>query len=215
MHDTAMTIGDCFFKNYAEDYWKTIIEVGSMDVNGSLRAVAPSNVNYIGLDTDFGKSVDVKVSIGEPLPFRDNYADCLVSSSQLEHDEFFWMTFIEYARVIKPDGLIYINAPSNGDYHRYPNDNWRFYPDCGRVLAKWARRNGHDIQLIESFVANRENDIWNDFVAIFRKGGGEREKGKFIADEISCRNVWKVGASCPERESAIVQDRELFSSFAK
>lgn len=50
------------------------------------------------------------------------------------------MTFLEYARVIKPGGMIYINAPSNGDYHRYPDDNWRFYPDCGRVLKNGLRR---------------------------------------------------------------------------
>ncbi|NTF42805.1 methyltransferase domain-containing protein [Rhizobium rhizogenes] len=211
MHDTAMAIGQKFFDNYAESCWRTVIEVGSMDVNGSLRSVAPDNVTYLGLDAEYGKSVDIKVKIGDPLPFRDNFADCLVSSSQLEHDEFFWITFLEYARVIRPGGLIYINAPSNGDYHRYPNDNWRFYPDCGKVLKKWAQKNGYDVELIESFVANRQNDVWNDFVCIFRKGSEYVEKGKFVSDEISCRNVWKVGAQEPERFSAIVEDRELFS----
>lgn len=69
MHDTAMAIAQKLFSNDAESCWRIVIEVGSMDVNGSLRSVAPDNVTYLGLDTEYGKSVDIKLKIGDPFPF--------------------------------------------------------------------------------------------------------------------------------------------------
>ena len=54
-------------------------------------------------------------------------------------------------RVLKPAGLLYINAPSNGDYHRYPVDCWRFFPDSGVALQNWANRNGYECAMLESF----------------------------------------------------------------
>jgi hypothetical protein len=37
---------------------------------------------------------------------------------------------------------------------------------CGKALEEWAHRTGFALNLIESFVAERETDIWNDFVAV-------------------------------------------------
>jgi hypothetical protein len=72
-------------------------------------------------------------------------------------------------RVLKPTGLFYLNVPSNGDFHRWPVDCWRFYPDSGNALVTWAKRNGLNVALLESFVGKQKQDIWNDFVAVFVK----------------------------------------------
>ena len=72
-------------------------------------------------------------------------------------------------RVLKPTGLYYLCAPSNGPFHKYPVDCWRFYPDCGTALAKWANRNKVDAVMLESFTTQQDFGIWNDFVAIFAK----------------------------------------------
>jgi len=72
-------------------------------------------------------------------------------------------------RVLKPDGLLYLNAPANGAFHRYPVDCWRFYPDSANALVTWAKRNGMNPQVLESFTTRQRLDIWNDFVAIFVK----------------------------------------------
>jgi len=61
-------------------------------------------------------------------------------------------------------------------FHRYPVDCWRFYPDSGLALESWGRRSGFNCALLESFVGNRMNDIWNDFVAIFIKDKNHHEK---------------------------------------
>lgn len=218
MHTTAMRNGKLFFERYAQPDWRVVIDSGAMDVNGSLRSVCPQGILYIGADTEFGKSVDIRIDPHEGLPFREGFADCIVSSSQMEHDDFFWMTFLDYVRVVREGGLIYINAPSNGAYHRYPSDNWRFYPDAGHVLVKWARRNGLEVELVESFVSDKtsdaQGDVWCDFVAVFVKGVLTAAPARFIADEIACRNVWKWGATAPERVSGPTHDEEIIRRLA-
>jgi SAM-dependent methyltransferase len=170
MHDTAMQYGAAFFNTYlknTEDL--TIVDIGSQDVNGSLRSVAPTNNKYIGVDFAEAKGVDVVITDPYSLPFEDESVDAVVSSSCFEHSEFFWLLFNEALRILKPNGLLYINAPSNGIFHRYPVDCWRFYPDSGVALQNWGKRSGYNCVLLESFVGIRSNGIWNDFVAVFAK----------------------------------------------
>jgi SAM-dependent methyltransferase len=170
MHDTAMQYGAAFFNTYlknTEDL--TIVDIGSQDVNGSLRSVAPTNNKYIGVDFVEAKGVDVVITDPYSLPFEDQSVDAVVSSSCFEHSEFFWLLFNEALRILKPNGLLYINAPSNGIFHRYPVDCWRFYPDSGVALQNWGKRSGYNCALLESFVGIKSNDIWNDFVAVFVK----------------------------------------------
>lgn len=170
MHDTAMKFGKAFFENYLEHSKElTIVDIGSQDVNGSLRSVAPKNNNYIGLDFVNGDGVDSVITDPYKLPLENESVDVVVSSSCFEHSEFFWLTFIEALRILKPTGLLYLNAPSNGSYHRYPVDCWRFYPDSGIALQNWGIRSGYNCLLLESFVGLRNNDNWNDFVAVFIK----------------------------------------------
>lgn len=165
-----MEYGAAFFNTYlnnAKDL--TIADIGSQDVNGSLRSVAPPNNKYIGVDFTEGKGVDVVITDPYSLPFEDESVDVVVSSSCFEHSEFFWLLFNETLRILKPTGLLYINAPSNGVFHRYPVDCWRFYPDSGVALQNWGKRSGYNCALLESFVGMRKKDFWNDFVAVFVK----------------------------------------------
>lgn len=85
----------------------------------------------------------------------------------------FWVLFLDILRVLKPHGLFYLNVPSNGDFHRYPVDCWRFYPDSGNALVAWARRNGLRPALLESYTSDQADDQWNDFVAVFLKDGSQ------------------------------------------
>lgn len=177
MHDTAMEYGTVFFNTYLKNTKDlTIVDIGSQDVNGSLRSVAPPNNKYIGVDFVEAKGVDVVITDPYSLPFEDESVDVVVSNSCFEHSEFFWLLFNETLRILKPTGLLYINAPSNGSFHRYPVDCWRFYPDSGVALQNWGKRSGYNCALLESFVGMRKNDIWNDFVAVFVKD--ESNNGK-------------------------------------
>lgn len=168
MHPTALDNGQLFFQTYVHQPCR-VLDIGAQDVNGSLRQLAPSGCEYLGLDFVPGPGVDVVLADPYVLPFPDASADVVVSSSCFEHVEFFWLMFNELLRVLKPAGLFYLNAPSNGDYHRYPVDCWRFYPDAAMALVRWGQRSGYRPALLESFTTYQRLDVWNDSVAVFLK----------------------------------------------
>ena len=172
MHPTAMQNGREFFDCYAESVafeHPRVIEIGSQDVNGSLRSLFPARFEYIGVDFAEGRGVDLILDDPYRLPFESESADIVLSSSCFEHSEMFWLLFLEVLRVLKPTGLCYLNVPSNGDFHRWPVDCWRFYPDSARALISWARRNGINALLLESYTSTQIDGQWNDFVAVFLK----------------------------------------------
>ena len=170
MHDTAMEYGGKFFDTYLKNTKDlTIVDIGSQNVNGSLRSVAPQNNKYIGVDFVKGNGVDIVITDPYSLPFENESVDVIVSSSCFEHSEFFWLIFNESLRILKSTGLLYINVPSNGQVHRFPVDCWRFFPDSGLALQNWGKRSGYNCVLLESFIGIKNTDIWNDFVGIFAK----------------------------------------------
>lgn len=181
MHPSALMNCKMFFDTYGACFSANekvrVIEIGSQDVNGSLRQLAPSHFEYIGVDFVPGKGVDIVLDDPYKLPFESECADIVLSSSCFEHSEMFWLVYLEIMRVIKPRGLFYLNAPSNGPFHRYPVDCWRFYPNSGQALVTWARRNQMNSALLESYTSGQYDMQWNDFVAVFLKD--ETHAGEF------------------------------------
>jgi SAM-dependent methyltransferase len=117
-----------------------------------------------------GKNVDIVLH----LPYvwtelSSNSADVIVSGQAFEHIQFFWITMLEMARVLKPNGLCCILAPSSGPEHRYPMDCWRFYPDGMISLAQFAQ-----MEVIEAVTqwndpGYADSDPWHDSMLICRK----------------------------------------------
>jgi SAM-dependent methyltransferase len=189
VHDTAYIHGRIFRQTYWSDAFETVVEIGSQDVNGSLRSHFPEAAKYIGLDFEEGAGVDVLVTAGAPLPLDDESADIVLTSSAFEHDQQFWVTMLEMCRVLRPGGVLYINAPSNGEVHLYPIDAWRFYPDAGLALARWSRANGQPMRLLESFVAKPGDSGWADNIAVFQKDGGAVTFDNRMHERSECLNV--------------------------
>ena len=151
------------------------LEVGSRDVNGSILRDERTDVTWRSVDIEAGPGVTNVITDPYMYPFADESFDAVISTSVFEHMEFFWLAFLEMARVCKQNGYIYINVPSNGPIHRFPIDAWRFYPDAGSVLSNWAIKNGFKIALIESLMLNRSNEsAWVDSVYVFKKGGSNK-----------------------------------------
>ena len=176
MHDTAMTSGSLMGKVYGQAGF-TVVDVGGLSVNGSLRAAYEAQgMKYICIDIEAHPSVDIVVKPGDKLPFETASIDMVVSSSCFEHDPCFWITFKELCRIVKVGGYIYVNAPSNGTYHKHPGDNWRFYSDAGQALAYWSGYKMHDAEIIypvsvvETFHLLPVKDIWSDFVCVWKRG---------------------------------------------
>lgn len=167
MHQSAQKNALLFLHHYCKDLSsKRVLDVGSMNVNGCLKPIFIDAKEYIGLDQSEGRNVDI-VGSSHDIPFEDSCFDIVVSSSCFEHDDMFWVTFLEMCRVLKQGGFIYTMAPSCGPYHAYPVDNWRFYKDSWNALKKWAIKNEHDIDLVDSYVD--EGTHWGDSVGIFKK----------------------------------------------
>lgn len=203
MHDTAHAHARLFFELYWQPDFARVAELGSYDVNGRLRDHGPPGAAWIGMDMAPGPGVDVVVAPGAALPLPDAAADVAVTSSAFEHDIAFWDSFLELVRILRPGGLLYVNAPSNYAVHRYPLDCWRFYPDAGQALCEWAGRKGVAVTLAESFVGKQGGEGWCDFVAVFRKAGPGtlRRRGR-IADHMPAVNILDGGEGMPPRREA-------------
>ncbi len=119
----------------------TIFDLGSQDINGTYKPIFNMPAwRYVGMDMSAGNNVDLVLS--DPYRWRkikSESVDVLVSGQAFEHIEYFWVTMLEIARVLKPGGLCCIIAPAGGHEHRYPVDCWRFYPDSFVALARFAR----------------------------------------------------------------------------
>jgi SAM-dependent methyltransferase len=178
MHKTAEENAKRFFETYVSQNNENVsfLEIGSYLSSFNIRSLAPTESNYVGVDLGTGPGVDIVLTDPYKLPFEDNTFDYVISSSCFEHSEFFWILFLEIMRVLKPTGLFYLNAPSNGDFHRFPVDCWRFYPDSANALSNWANRNNYNSGLIEQYTSNNETDIWSDYVSIFIKDINTIEK---------------------------------------
>jgi len=147
-----------------------ILDIGSMDVNGSYRSLfSRRSWRYVGADIQSGANVDIV--LGDHYRWRqirsDSY-DVVVSGQAFEHIPFFWLTMQEIARVLKPGGLCCIVAPSEGPEHRYPQDCWRFLPDGMRALADFA---GLDVLECshQTEATGLDGDEWKDCKLVCRK----------------------------------------------
>lgn len=171
MHLTVRRTFEFFVTTYLDSTREIkILEVGSQNFNGGLRDFKSPKMSWFGIDVSHGPGVDLIVEIGGTYPFEDETFDLVVASSVFEHDIQFWNTFLEMVRVTRQDGQILLIMPSQGTFHRYPLDAFRFYPDAGLALAKWSHFNNLPIELIESFTTQPENgDVWSDYVSIFSK----------------------------------------------
>jgi SAM-dependent methyltransferase len=174
MHATAEANARRFFGTYVNQVSNPIItEIGSqIGGNGrefNIRSLAPSGSKYIGIDLEKMPGVDVVLEDPYKFPIEDNSVDFIVSSSCFEHIEFFWLTFLEAIRILKPTGVLYINAPSIGAFHRYPMDYWRFFPDSAHSLSNWGVRNGYNCGVLEQYTSDKENDIWSDYISVYIK----------------------------------------------
>lgn len=105
-----------------------VLDVGSMDVNGTVRDNFLAAGEYVGIDMREGKCVD-RVMKAEDLPnhFTPGYFDIVVSSNTLEHVEFWREAIRGMWTVLKTGGNICIVTPTKEKgRHGYPDDFWRW-----------------------------------------------------------------------------------------
>ena len=133
---------------------KSVIEVGSHDVNGSLRYIAEvlKPGEYLGVDVVEGPGVDM-VSTAEELAERvgEDRFDIVLSTCVFEHIRDWKKAISNIKRICKPGGFILFIVPSNWPYHGYPYDFWRYekedvkniFSDCDiQILEEYGKKPG-------------------------------------------------------------------------
>jgi SAM-dependent methyltransferase len=136
MHDSVYGWVGAMVEKHDLSPYCSVLEVGSYDVNGSVRDLFAGP--YIGVDMQAGPGVD-RVMDAHALDFPDSAFDVVVCCEMLEHDPAFWLSLAEMGRVLCPGGRLVVTARGNGfPEHRFPEDHWRFMPDSAKVLASLA-----------------------------------------------------------------------------
>lgn len=104
-----------------------VLDVGSLDINGSAREVLPDAAEYVGLDLDPGPGVDIVGDAHELDQLLETGSfDIVLCLEMLEHDSAPWLTVRQLARMVRPGGLVLISARGNGFPEHNPPDRWRF-----------------------------------------------------------------------------------------
>lgn len=114
---------------------KRVLEVGSLDVNGSVRGIAAAFEpdEYIGVDIRPGPKVDVVCDASKLVDFFGvERFDLVLSTEMLEHAEDWRGAVSNMKRVLAPGGLLLLTTRSPGfPQHDHPGDYWRFTAQDG------------------------------------------------------------------------------------
>jgi len=109
---------------------KKVLEVGSRNVNGTLRRIIENfkPEKYLGIDIIEGKGVDKVCNANELInEFGSNSFDVVICTELLEHVRDWKNVITNIKGVVKPDGLLFITTRSKGfGHHGYPYDYWRY-----------------------------------------------------------------------------------------
>lgn len=90
-----------------------VIEIGSFDVNGSIRKIFDAAADYTGVDLKAGPGVDL-VSYGHEVDQPAGSFDFALSGECFEHDPHWRDTFQNMARMTRPGGLVAFTCASQG-----------------------------------------------------------------------------------------------------
>lgn len=164
MHDDSYQEMERLVRTYLDPSRSLrVLDVGSADVNGSYRPLFDKpRWRYTGADMAPGRNVDHVLRDPYRWELPRHSFDLVISGQAFEHIEYYWRTWHQVVRVLRPGGLIFLLAPSRGPEHRYPVDCWRFYPDGYRALARLE-----GLEVLE--VQTHWDNYWGDTVGAFRK----------------------------------------------
>lgn len=89
-----------------------VLEVGSLNINGTVRQFFDDPQLYIGLDVGEGPGVDV-VCDGDEYDTDERF-DCVISCECMEHNPAWKETFANMIRLCRPGGLVIMTCATTG-----------------------------------------------------------------------------------------------------
>lgn len=115
----------------------TVLDIGSLDINGNMKYFFDPPFYYIGLDLSEGKNVDV---VCPAHLYKSGFQfDVVMSSECLEHDMYYVRTLQNMLSLVRPGGLMMFTCASTG---RNEHGTLKCQPDTAPFLSKmndkWA-----------------------------------------------------------------------------
>lgn len=103
-----------YTKNKFPNYFTNskVLEVGSLDINGSMRSFF-SECDYLGIDVGEGQGVDLVVQ-GQEYDAPDESYDVCASGECFEHNPYWAETFSNMVRMCKSGGLVLFTCATTG-----------------------------------------------------------------------------------------------------
>lgn len=112
---------------------KTVLDVGSLDINGSNRNLF-ENCDYTGIDICDGKNVDVNSHLCDWQ--TDKTFDVVISTEALEHDSRYMQTLAKISKLTKKGGLIIITCATG---NRRPHGTASSKPEDSPKTNDWYK----------------------------------------------------------------------------
>jgi len=178
----------------------TILEVGSRNINGSLRSYVESHkpARYVGTDIEHGRGVDVICDAVDSVEqFGPESFDVVICTSMLEHAKDWKATVSNLKRILKPGGILLLTTQSPGFSYHNPPDYWRFtLADMRAIFADLDIETlKPDPQVPGVFVkARRPRDFTERDLFDYRVR--EVEKPELTSIIIPVHNLWDITQRC-------------------
>ena len=103
--------------------------INSLNTDDFSINIGAGNTNYspkiINLDVEKTENGDI-IADGRNLPIRSNSVSLVISQAVLEHTPDTNLNIAEMERILKNNGLLYIEVPWMQTYHAHPHDYFRF-----------------------------------------------------------------------------------------
>lgn len=134
MNENILTFAKHYIKA-SEVKGKTIIELGSRNINGSIKPIIMDfkPLDYVGIDTKEGDNVNKVLSIEDAVNFFGIESfDFAICTEVLEHCKHIETVITSIKLLVRKTGIIFITARGFDNkgipfkYHGYPKDYYRF-----------------------------------------------------------------------------------------
>lgn len=147
-----------FIEHHKDKLTGNVLEVGSYDVNGSVRQIIAVTV---GTDLRKGRGVDLVCPVEDlPNEFEPGSFDACVSTETLEHCKD-WKAFVRVTWDLVKEGgyLVMTMASVNKPRHAYPDDYWRMTKEHLEIIYPRAEFIGNLGPVSIAWIVKKEGEL--------------------------------------------------------